>query len=316
MNYQRQLQSILKASGWTQAQLAQRLGVSLVTLNTWANGHSQPRPKARMAIGQLQVEVLGADAVDPATVAAQTATALKLRLNSADITGNQAVVRRLILHLTYHTDAIEGSTMTLRDTEAVLFEQATLSNRTAVEQTEVRNHQAALLWLLEHLAAKDFAISEELVAGLHLRLMNGIASDAGQYRRHGVRIMGSRVVTANYLKVPYLMRQLIPRLHLTTELVRNLAVTHAQFEQIHPFGDGNGRVGRLLLLAMALRNGVVPPIVVKDRRWAYYKYLELAQMQGQPAPLELFVAEAVSAAHQLLFPASSDSSAPKRSPRR
>lgn len=302
MTYHQQLKSILKASGWSQEELASRLNVSFVTLNTWINQRSVPRQKAQVAIELLYLDIVGVDSVDEAVLAQKKAEAAKAKLKLATIVEDKKVLDTLTLYLTYHTNTIEGSTMTLSDTEDVLFEHKVLSNRTQLEQAEARNHQAALLWLLEEVGQNNFSITEDFVRGLHLRLMNGILSDAGQYRRHSVRIMGSHVATTNYQKVPERMQELFaPKNASSSDTVANLAQLHAEFEKIHPFSDGNGRVGRLLMLAQAISNGVVPPIVLKEKRQAYYKYLEEAQTNQDYTTLELFIAEAILSARELLF---------------
>jgi len=302
MDYQKQIVSVLKASSWSQEELARRLGVSFATLNAWVNGRAKPRQKAGDAIRLLYFDVVGADDVDLNELVRQKQVATSLKTNTRAIVGDEAVLNKLTLHLTYHTNTIEGSTMTLADTEAVLFARKVLTNRTQVEQAEARNHQAALLWLLDEAGRKGFAIDEALVKGLHLRLMNGILSDAGQYRRHSVRIMGSRVAVANFQKVPTLMHILLrPADHGSEDLIAELASTHATFEKIHPFSDGNGRVGRLLMLAQALRAKRVPPIVLQEKKHAYYKYLELAQIKQEIAPLEYFITVSMLTTNKLLF---------------
>jgi Fic family protein len=302
MNYLQQLQSILKASEWSQEQLAQKLGVSFATVNAWLRERSEPRKNALLNIERLYLDTVGVEIVDPAQLAATKKAALQHKLSVAGITKNKPVLDSLTLYLTYHTNTIEGSTMTLSDVEDVIFSHKVLSNRTVIEQTEARNHQAALNWVLDCLQADaKLVIDEAFILGIHLRLMNGIVSDAGQYRQHGVRIMGSRTTVANWLKVPELMSQLAIDMNTDDDDVLSLlAKTHADFEKIHPFSDGNGRTGRLLLLAMALRANLTPPIVVKERKYAYYKYLEIAQTKQDYVPLELFIAESVIAAADIL----------------
>lgn len=307
MDYSEQLKSILKASGWSQEDLARRLGVSFVTLNAWVNARSEPRKKARESIRLLYFEILGADSLDIAVLEEQKKIAILLKTTVRKITDNQEILDALTLHLTYHTNTIEGSTMTLADTVDVLFRHKVLTNRSQVEQAEARNHQAALLWLLDELQAKTFVINETVIKGLHLRLMNGIMEDAGQYRKHGVRILGSNVTVANYLKIQALMDLLFKHLvHSAGNPIEQLADTHMTFEKIHPFSDGNGRVGRLVMLAQALQSGLIPPIVLKERKLAYYKYLELAQTNNNVTPLQLFVAESMITANQLLFDVKSE----------
>lgn len=303
MSYLSQLHSIQSASGWSQEKLARELGVSFPTLNSWLNQRSSPRKSAIIAIETLYLTILGSENVDPAELIATKATALTLASNPKAFTNNKAFLDKLTLYLTYHTNTIEGSTMTLADVENVIFEHKVLSNRTAIEQAEARNHQAALHWLLDQLAqdTKNFVIDEQLMLGLHLRLMNGIISDAGQYRTHTVRIMGSHVALANWQKIPDLLHQLEQDLTKpSADIIADLANTHARFEKIHPFSDGNGRTGRLILLAQALRAGVLPPIVAKERKAAYYKYLELAQATDEHRPLELFIAQSIQFCAELL----------------
>lgn len=295
MKYITQLKSIIKASGWSQEQLAYNLGVSFPTLNSWINEKSQPRKKALLNIEKLYLDTIGVDSVSAEDLNVVKLLALNLKANPKTLAGNKNVLDTLTLYLTYHTNTIEGSTMTLSDVEDVIFDHKVLSNRTAIEQAEARNHQAALNWLLDQIInGKGFDINEELILGIHLRLMNGIISDAGQYRTHSVRIMGSHVALANYAKIPELVANLVSDIMAEKgDTIASIANTHAKFEQIHPFSDGNGRTGRLIMLAQALKAGLVPPLVVKERKHAYYKYLEIAQTTNDYMPLELFISESM-----------------------
>ena len=297
------LGAILKASNWSQEQLAQQLGVSFATLNSWVNERSQPRKKAYARIEQLFLDIVGVDTVNEALLLEKKQLALKQKMNARMLASDTHKLDTLTLYLTYHTNTIEGSTMTLSDVEDVIFDNKVLSNRTAIEQAEARNHQATLHWLIDQMNAQDksFVIDEDLILNVHLRLMHGIITDAGKYRNHAVRIMGSRAVLANYLKVPSLMFELLEQLHNNeNDVISKIAHTHAKFEQIHPFSDGNGRTGRLIMLLQALQAGIMPPLVVKERKSAYYKYLELAQTKDEFRPLEQFVAESVLFTSNLL----------------
>lgn len=295
--------AILKASNWSQEQLAQKLEVSFATLNSWINVRSLPRKKAASRIEQLYLGIVGTEAIDEAVLLEKKQQALKQKTSSSILASDTQMLDTLTLYLTYHTNTIEGSTMTLSDVEDVIFDNKVLSNRTAIEQTEARNHQATLHWLIDQMnvLGNAFEIDEELILNIHLRLMHGIKADAGKYRNHAVRIMGSRVVLANYLKVSSLMTELLRKVqNHEVDIISNIAETHARLEQIHPFSDGNGRTGRLIMLVQALQAGVVPPLVVKERKGAYYKYLELAQTKDEYKPLEQFIAESVLFTSNLL----------------
>ncbi len=303
MDYINQLEKILNASGWSQEQLASELSVSFPALNAWLNKRAVPRAKAQVRIHELYLSIVGSSSISETDLIQAKEEAKKYPLNARQIISNQGMLDKLTLHLTYHTNTIEGSTMTLTDVENVIFDNKVLSNRTAIEQLEAKNHQAALNWLLDQVAEAKvaFVITEEIILGIHLRLMNGIVSDAGQYRKHAVRIMGAHVPLANWQSIPKLITELTNHGEDSEDVVTLLAKIHAIFEKIHPFSDGNGRTGRLLMLAQALNAGIAPPIVLKERRRAYYKYLELAQTKEEYKPLELFIAESIQSSGKLLL---------------
>jgi Fic family protein len=303
MDYQKILQQIMGASGWTQETLANKLGVSFPTLNSWINGKSIPqRESNRQAIAAVATEILGADSVDADTLQKLKLEAMQYRLTAKKIVSNRDLLDKITLNLTYHTNTIEGSTMTISDVKEVLFDNKILSNRTQTEQREAINHQVAMNFLLD-LLVRDTRITwtPEIIRDTHLRLMSGIISNAGLWRNHSVRIAGVHVPLANHMKVPELIENLCNQLNEeTSDPIKLLALTHAKFEQIHPFSDGNGRTGRLIMFALALQYGIVPPIVTKDRRSAYYKYLEIAQTKNRFDLLEQMLASEIIAIGETL----------------
>lgn len=206
---------------------------------------------------------------------------------------NRDIYESFVLALTYHSNSIEGSSLSENDTAAIIFDGVTLPNKTLVEQLEAKNHQTALEYLFSYLQ-KNKKINEDLVLKLHSILMNSIISDAGFYRRHGVRITGSNVTTANYLKVPELMEDFFNKpKQKPKDLIHQIAELHAQFEKIHPFADGNGRTGRLLIIAQLLQNNLPPAIIRQEKKRAYLSYLNKAQLQDDATLLEDFLCDAV-----------------------
>ncbi len=293
------LREIIAQSSLTQTALAQRLNVSHPTLNSWLHGRSTPRRRAIERIEQLAFELLGTgDGVTQSLLQTTVAQASQATLSIETLRGDPQLLSTMAVLMTYHTNSIEGSTLTLADNEKILVQHQTLRTHSAREQLEARNHQAALLWLIDCIADDNFHYNEQLVQDLHVRLMNGLASDAGEYRRHGVRIMGSRVTVANHARITDIMACLFH--HTPPHSFADMAASHATFEQIHPFSDGNGRVGRLLLAGLALEQGVAPPIIRRESRAAYYAYLETAQMHDKPEPLTYLLArESIATHHQL-----------------
>ncbi len=294
------LEIIQKTLGLTQTKLAERLGVSFVTFNSWWNGKSEPRTKSQTAIDELFLEVTGQKIIpaDQLTAKKQIIAQKSDKYKSVikEIMGNPDIRDQLVLKLTYNSNSIEGSTLTEPDTAAILFDNAALSNKSLTEQLEAKNHQTALNFLFDHIAHQG-NIDEGLVLKLHSILMNGIRPDAGAYRNHGVRITGVDLPTANHMRVRELTIALLSSIsqsaRKTPDVIGLSANVHAKFEQIHPFSDGNGRIGRLLMNAMLLKENLVPAVIRQERKRLYYTYLYKAQTKDDQSQLEDFLCEAV-----------------------
>ncbi|MFH1188218.1 MAG: Fic family protein [bacterium] len=304
MTIRQKLEIIQKSTGLTQTKLAEKFGVSFVAFNSWWTGKATPRPKIQKAIDELFLEVTGQKIipVDELTAKKQILLqkAKKYKNTAVEILNNPDIRDRFILKLTYHSNKIEGSTLTEPDTAAILFDNAALPNKSLTEQLEAKNHQTALNYLLDYIAQKG-RIDQKLVLKLHSVLMNGVRPDAGLYRNHAVRILGVNLPTANYLKISELMLEIITQATQTTKDIISLSSKiHSRFEQIHPFSDGNGRVGRLLLNAMLLKANFTPAVIHQEQKRFYYAYLFKAQTTNDQSQLENFLCEAIMDGFKIL----------------
>ena len=285
------LQIIRNLSGFTQEKMAKELEVSFATLNSWINGKSKPRRKAEDNINNLYSKYTGQKNIPEDILTAKRQIVLnkskEYKNILKEIVQNPDIYDQFLLSLTYNTNKLEGSTLTEDETKAILFDNIALRNKSMVEQLEVKNHQASLQYLFKYLANPLSKVNEELILKLHSILMNSIKTDAGSYRGHGVRIVGTYVPTANYLKVPILMTQMAKKINQQDKnIVSHIAKIHSEFEQIHPFSDGNGRVGRLLMNAMLLKNNLPPAVVEQGKKRFYNNCLSKSQLEGDFLPLE------------------------------
>lgn len=303
MTTKEKLQFIQKLSGFTQQELAGHLGVTFAALNRWINGKSMPRPKAIEKIDELYKEYSGEKQIPQTVLEAKKKIIFKKSKGYKvikQIIENPDIRDQFYLSLTYHSNSIEGSTLSEGETAAILFQNAALPNKSLVEQMEAKNHRAALEYLFQYIAEKN-PLDEKFILKLHAILMNAVKSDAGSYRRHAVRIMGTYVPTANYLKISVLMKKLAKDINgENKDLINKIADIHSRFEQIHPFADGNGRVGRLLMYAMALKNNLAPVVILQEKRRFYITYLNKAQTKGDISLLEDFVCEAIFEGYKIL----------------
>jgi len=285
-------------SGSTQEKLAKELGVSFVSFNSWINGKSKPRKKTEESINNLYFRYTGQRDIPEDPLKAKKLIILNKSKRYKDVLGkivkNSDIYDQFLLVLTYHTNKLEGSALTENETRAILFDNIALPNRDIIEQLEVKNHQAALQYLWDYLCLPSHKINEVLILKLHGILMNGIKRDAGIYRRHGVRIVGTYVPTANYLRVPQLMKELAEDINRRTDdIITHVSNIHSRFEKIHPFSDGNGRIGRLILSAMLLANNLPPAIVKQQKKRFYNSCLKRSQLKGDFLPIEDFVCDSI-----------------------
>lgn len=303
MTIQEKLKILQNITGLTQTQLAEKIGVSFVAFNNWWTGKSSPRKKQEAAIDELYKKYTGQKLIPESvllakkeliiTQAKKYPNILKAIISETDI------YEQLILSLTYNSNKIEGSTLSEGETAAIMNNVA-VPNKSIIEHLEVKNHQTALQYLFKHLENKK-PVNEELILKLHSILMNGIKIDAGNFRMHAVRIVGSFVPTANHLKVPSLMKGIgLEVAQKDKDVIRQATVVHAKFEKIHPFSDGNGRIGRLIMAAMLLRGNIAPAVIKQESRIIYYNYLSKAQLEEEYSPLEDFICDSIMTGYDIV----------------
>lgn len=190
-----------------------------------------------------------------------------------------------LTHFTYNTNAIEGSTIKLEDAEMVLLEGIVPSNKTVREIREVENHKDAFDFIMSYKAD----VSKNFVLKLHNILFHNILGEnAGRFRKVQVFVMGAEEIPPRPENVEIEVSKLMKWYKFNKKRYDPVVVAsymHCGFEGIHPFIDGNGRVGRLLLNFILMKNGL-PPIDIKEkRRLEYYE----AVRSGVRGDLRVFI---------------------------
>jgi len=297
MKTSEKLQIIQKLSRLTQTKLAEELKVSFPTLNSWINERSQPHKRKTKRIDELYEKYSGIKTIPEDNLTAKKEIILKKSKKYKNIISHiknrPDLFEQFTLSLTYNTNSIEGSTLTENETAAILFQNITFKNKDLIEHLEAKNHQSALKYLFEKIS-NNHKITEEFILELHHILMNSIRPDAGMYRRQGVRIVGANVPTVNYIKIPSLMEQLVKEINRNPKnSISHISKIHSKFEQIHPFSDGNGRIGRLILVAMLLKENIAPAVIKKEKKHLYYKCLQKSQQKEEFEELENFICDSV-----------------------
>ena len=182
---------------------------------------------------------------------------------------SERLTEEFIVEYTYNSNAIEGNTLTLRETDMVL-RGLTIDRKPLKDHMEAVGHKEAFDFVRD-LVKDQVPLSEHIIKQIHYLVLADKREDRGVYRKVPVRIMGAEHEPVQ----PYLIQPKIERLledyrNSTEHIIPRLAWFHIEFERIHPFIDGNGRTGRLLVNLELMKAGF-PPIDIKFAdRVSYY----------------------------------------------
>jgi Fic family protein len=198
----------------------------------------------------------------------------------------------LVLRWTYHSNAIEGNTLTLKETRVVL-EGITVGGKTLREHLEVLNHREAIQYV-EAIVQQPESCSEWQVKNIHRLVLKHLDDDnAGRYRTVNVTIAGARHTPPSFLQVSTQMQALMnwyQQQATSLHPVERAARLHIDLVKIHPFVDGNGRTARLIMNLELLKHGFPAVVLSVATRLAYYEALDIAHLEGDySAFLELLI---------------------------
>ncbi len=195
-----------------------------------------------------------------------------------------------VLH-TYHSNAIEGNSLTLKETRLVLEEGITIGGKSLRDHLEATNNARAFEWVWD-LAKPRLRVDHALIQHLHEMITRGILESAGRYRTEQVWIGGARHIPPQPAKIVPLLDAAFAEIPAIREPVLRSIYLHHRIAYVHPFLDGNGRVARLAA-NLALLSARYPPIVLRvSDRLRYYKYLQAAD-DGDLLPFASFVLRAL-----------------------
>ena len=192
----------------------------------------------------------------------------------------------LVLQWTYNSNAIEGNTLTLKETKVAL-EGVTIGGKTLREHFEAVNHRDAITYV-EATVKNEEPFTGHVIRNLHTLIMKNIDDEnSGAWRNHNVIISGARHTPPDAVLVSEQMDAFIhwhenegQGLHPVELATR----THADFVKIHPFMDGNGRAARLLMNLDLMKHGFPAIVLPVTCRLEYYEALDTAHMDGDYEP--------------------------------
>jgi len=190
---------------------------------------------------------------------------------------NQNYFEDFITRSTYHTNSIEGSTLSYAETYAIIFNDNSFKiNAQPREIYEAINHKYALNYMLNSMILNKDLISSDIIK-LN-ELINKNIKDTSGYRKVNVMIRGAQEIPPKSSEVPIKMMYFIDNynhfpIQSEEDIFKKIAYFHIEFEHIHPFEDGNGRTGRLLINYELLKNNLPPIVIPIDKRDDYFRYI-------------------------------------------
>lgn len=199
--------------------------------------------------------------------------------------------RQFAIELAYNSNAIEGNTLTLKETKLVIEEGITIKGKPMREHFEAINHQKAFV-SLDSISKKGKKITEQSIKDIHKIILTGIDDEyAGRYRDVNVSILGAIKSPPRFEKVPKRLKDFIYEIKTNPEklnVIELAGLIHYKLAEIHPFIDGNGRTARLMMNLFLMSHGYPITLVLKVDRQKYYDRLRKAD-EGDMKPFIDFI---------------------------
>jgi hypothetical protein len=279
MSYLDKLDALQDVYGMSSS-LAEAIGVSRRSLPNWRDRPESIKPAYRLNIDILYCKHFLIPEWD------KQRDALPSVLLPDDMSRQPALWMPLLRRLSFGTIEIE-SHMSKSDFERAIDTAKLPGNMSRETFYEAFNTFVTLQWLWQKIVVhgEPFHIADESIKGLHTDFMRGLRDDAGFYSTN-IRVMGrlENVHTTLPEDIPEEVNRWVFKCGKAATL-DEIARAHAWFIAIHPFGDGNGRVGRALVMAQCLNAGLMPPLLNSRNQAVYYAAMEHAMVHGRHTPL-------------------------------
>ncbi len=267
----------------TSAALCHALGISRGSLLNWKEDDSRISETNRVKIDTLYCKAvllptMGDDMPDHPPVALP-----------GDFFDEPQLRQRIVHRMSFGSLEIETGTNE-EDYKSVIEDDTIPHDLHKQEVLEINGITATTNRMVAEVGAEGalYIIDSRRIKDWHASVMQGIRTDAGQYSKK-IRILpDTDIQTTTPEDIEAEVEYWVTR-YKNTKTLEEISIAHAHFESIHPFGDGNGRVGRLIMAAQCLRAGLMPPEINKRHKALYYAVLEHAQITGKAGPLVQFL---------------------------
>ena len=185
----------------------------------------------------------------------------------------------LSVRMTHHSNAIEGNTLTLNETATIILDSTIPGSKSVREVFEVLNHKKAIDSIISELE-NEKKLDIYMIKNINKEILDRLNDNAGNFKNSSNAIIGADFETSTPSQAPVLTKNWIENLNYRLELCKTddeklleILSSHIEFERIHPFSDGNGRTGRLIMLYLCFQENISPFVIEKNDRALYMNYL-------------------------------------------
>jgi Fic family protein len=221
------------------------------------------------------------------------------------------VMQKLRIDWNYHSNNMEGNSLTYGETRALLLYGMTAKGKPLNDHLEISGHQAAIDWLVE-VVKKEAEITEHFIRSLHQIIFGGKFHDSvkvGAYKDTDNFLITKTNETLRFTspeETPFEMQNLVTTYQQkiaegNDNPIVLAAAFHYEFVRIHPFEDGNGRMSRLLMNFILMRFGYPPAVIKTEEKESYYTALQLADAEKKSLPLAEYLSTAVIHSLELML---------------
>ncbi|WDM21290.1 Fic family protein [Paenibacillus polymyxa] len=190
----------------------------------------------------------------------------------------------LLVRMTHNSCAVENNSVTLNETISILLYRTIPGKLSVREFYEIENHSIAIKYIIDNIN-QDFTIP--WIHNVHSLLMDRLHHEKGRFKSHENAIVGATFPTASLKETPILMDQWLLSLNnqiqqakSPDDIIHSVCSSHIEFERIHPYVDGNGRMGRLLMVHLLLKNRILPLVIHKEHKQEYLQFLKNQDVEG------------------------------------
>lgn len=223
-----------------------------------------------------------------------------MNLSDLSLLERERLFRLLRISITHHSNAMEGTTLSFDETKQLLENGTTASNKPLSEHLVILGFAKGYDLVVREASNKENILDSSFIKDLHYLIFEAalnttpeyVRKPIGSYRLDEVRISGVDINLTTPARIQDDLENLLFQRASNVMGLDDIAHFHASFEKIHPFSDGNGRVGRLLIHFQCIQNDLIPPLIKNEYRSEYLSSLYKAQSSGNVGYLVEFLQKA------------------------